>query len=150
METKQNKYYVYVAIKEDEVVYVGKGTGSRYKHLISGKSHVYEANECFFMGINFTTKIIASFDTSEEALSFESKMIKDINPTWNSTRSRDVIREGFLGVHFEPNSKKPWRCRFKYKGKQYSCGSYETEIDAAKAHDLYVKTNNIIRPINFS
>lgn len=43
------KYYVYHAYGlNGELLYVGKGSGDRYKHCNSGVSHCFELNRYFF------------------------------------------------------------------------------------------------------
>ena len=43
-----DKYYVYKVTVEDEIIYVGKGKGDRYKHATSGKSHNFKLNKFYF------------------------------------------------------------------------------------------------------
>lgn len=143
------KYYVYQAQLGDEIVYIGKGVGDRYKHLKSGTSHVYEANEAYFLGKDFTVSILEHYETSEEAFGREMELISKIQPKWNVVMIRNTERAGYFGVHFEKYATNQWRCRFKYAGVQISNGYYPTEFDAAKAHDAYVLENGLSRALNF-
>merc|ERR1740129_2022477 len=42
-----------------------------------------------------------------------------------------------------------WRVRFLYEGKGYTLGSYESEEEAARAHDDFVRANGLNRPLHF-
>lgn len=41
----------------------------------------------------------------------------------------------YRGVQKNTNPKKPYRAAFRYKGKQYMLGAFETEIEAALAYN---------------
>ena len=144
------KHYIYQATKDGEVVYIGKGVGNRVNHLKSGRSHVYHANECYFLGVPFNVEIVEYFDSRLGALSKEAELIFQIKPIWNiDRRNVSVERVGYNGVHYDTGNKKAWRCRFKCNGIQISNGNYETEIEAAIAYDEYVKEHNLNKPLNF-
>ena len=42
-----------------------------------------------------------------------------------------------------------WRVQFSVHGKTVSLGSYLTEEEAARAHDDYVRKNQLTRPLHF-
>lgn len=82
------KYYVYHVFLEDEVVYIGKGAGNRYKHATSGKSHNYGLNKVWFSfeflrGIEPIVRKMCYFKTEEDSLFQEGKDIAEILPTCN-------------------------------------------------------------------
>ena len=54
----------------------------------------------------------------------------------------------YPGVSFREDRQK-WRVQFSYKGKKIYVGYYFTEIAAAKAHDAYVRTHKLDRPLHF-
>ena len=43
-----------------------------------------------------------------------------------------------------------WEANIQVNGKQIHLGSFDSEIEAAKAYDAYVISNNLNRPLNFS
>ena len=54
----------------------------------------------------------------------------------------------YPGVRYRRDTRK-WRVQFNYKGKRISVGSFDTEEDAARAHDKYVKAHLLQRPLHF-
>ncbi len=89
MESKMNnKYYVYKVFLNKEVIYVGKGQGSRSSHVLSGKSHNSKLNEYYFrhklLGEDLPfVKKVRFFEEEEEALNYETYLIKDLLPDCN-------------------------------------------------------------------
>ena len=81
------KYYVYHAYsKFGELLYVGKGTGDRWKHCLSGASNNKDINRYYFMnGENgsIEVRIVRYFDNSEDALHSESCDIDTLKPAFN-------------------------------------------------------------------
>ena len=73
---------VYLCYLEDEIVYVGSGKLSRYKHCNSGTSHVYELNKLHFEGVVFDVKV-QKFKTRKTALNKEIELIKKHLPKFN-------------------------------------------------------------------
>lgn len=80
---KPCKSYVYVAYYEGEVVYVGKGYGTRYLHCNSGTSHCYELNKLHFEGKEVEVIILADGLYDADAKSLESEIIADLKPRHN-------------------------------------------------------------------
>lgn len=78
------KFYVYHAYgMNNELLYVGKGSGERWKHCNSGVSSNKQLNRYYFQngeGDCIKTQIKAYFDTEEEALHYEKASIKDSKP----------------------------------------------------------------------
>jgi hypothetical protein len=68
-----NCYYVYLVFVDDDLRYIGKGKGDRYKHAISGASSVAELNRDFFNGCHIEVRLLlGGYDLSEkEALKQE-------------------------------------------------------------------------------
>ena len=94
------KYYVYHAYsKYGELLYVGKGTGSRYRHCLNGASHVKELNRFFFNnGENgsIEVRIVRYFDNSEDALHSESCDIDTLKPAFNVVGNKNKALRGFV------------------------------------------------------
>ena len=84
------KYYVYHAYGlNGELLYVGKGSGDRYKHCNSGVSSSFHLNEYFFKNGNesINTKIVREFDCEIEALEYEKVCIQTLKPKFNTVYS---------------------------------------------------------------
>lgn len=142
-------YYIYTATLDGVIVYVGKGQGNRYKHLQSGRSHVYKANESHFLKVEFQVDILEVFNNAEDAKKNEMALIYQLKPSWNEV---GVSSGGYkyIGVNFSNKAKvKKWRVRFCYKGKEIRNGYYLTELEAAVAYDKFIIENNIDKPLNF-
>lgn len=87
-KSSQNKeHYVYAAYGvNSELLYVGKGTGRRYKHCNSGISSSYLLNKYYFNlkdGEEITVKILKNFENSEKALDYEKNLILELKPPYN-------------------------------------------------------------------
>lgn len=86
------EYYVYCAYGlNDELLYVGKGQGLRWKHCISGTSHCKGLNEYYFKnGGEASIRVVREFlfDTDEEALKCEIEVIKERNPIFNKDHTK--------------------------------------------------------------
>lgn len=82
-----NKYYVYAAYGlEDELLYIGKGCGSRWKHCIYGASSSTDLNRYFFQNGeigSIKVKIMQLFEKEQDALKFEMCSIATMNPKFN-------------------------------------------------------------------
>jgi hypothetical protein len=89
---KKKEYYVYVWYYEDDVVYVGKGKGDRYKHGNSGCSQNYCLNEIHFtkgsekLKVDFLKKDL----TEDDALHYETVYINTLKPKCN------IAKNGYL------------------------------------------------------
>ena len=90
-----SKYYVYVAYGvEEEVLYVGKGSGERYRHCLFGGSTNPDINRYYFQNGEFgsiTVNKDEHFETDEEALEHEKYLIKTLKPLFNTDH---VEKEG--------------------------------------------------------
>lgn len=71
--------YVYFATVNDEIKYIGKGEGSRWKHCISGASHLRELNKDLFSGKEVAVYIMKDNMTSQEALRLELDVISSLS-----------------------------------------------------------------------
>lgn len=85
--SKYSKHYVYVAygINED-VLYVGKGVGDRYKHCDSGISSNYLLNRHHFNSScngGMIVDIVKTFDNDTDALIYEKELIFKLDPLYN-------------------------------------------------------------------
>lgn len=76
--------YVYVVEHNDEILYIGKGKGSRYLHARNGTSHVLELNRLYFMGEEVKVSIHSLYKTGTEAESAEALLIKEAKPKYNT------------------------------------------------------------------
>ena len=81
-----NRFYVYAAMHQGKVVYIGKGTGERWKHCISGVSTCYYLNFLHFQGEEVTAKIICNNLTDETACKVENELIYRYCPKGNTRR----------------------------------------------------------------
>lgn len=87
----QSKFYVYAAYGvNSELLYIGKGSGNRYKHCLSGASNCSDINRYFFQngeGGCITVDILKYFPNNKEALDYEVSKIVELNPLFNSDHS---------------------------------------------------------------
>lgn len=133
------EYYVYVGTLNNEIVYVGKGSGDRYLHLNSGTSSSYQANKSHFEGSYVSVSIVERFETSEEALEFETQLIQMYAPKWNyqisGFRPRNIPG---VGVQLMKNKLvNPWRAYGYKEGKKIHIGYYATREQAIEARSNY-------------
>ena len=94
----EDKYYVYKVYVRGEVIYVGKGLGSRSKHVLSGKSHNVKLNEYYFrhklLGDECpVVKKVKFFEDEAEALSYETYLIKDLLPDCNVRGTKEKVKK---------------------------------------------------------
>lgn len=91
-----SKYYVYVAYGvEEEVLYVGKGSGERYRHCLFGGSTNPDINRYYFQNGEFgsiTVKKVKYFETDEEALEHEKYLIKTLKPLFNTDHVEKEVK----------------------------------------------------------
>ena len=80
------KSYVYAVVHESEIVYIGKGNKSRWKHASNGKSHNIKLNELFYQGEIVDVFIFRDGLSDGEALRWEAELIEEISPAFNSTK----------------------------------------------------------------
>lgn len=71
--------YVYMAVVDGTIKYIGKGDTLRWKHCISGVSHVKMLNRDFFSGRKIDVYIIKAGMTNEDALKLESELIANFS-----------------------------------------------------------------------
>lgn len=85
------KYYVYAAYGvDDELLYVGKGSGNRYQHCINGCSSVKDLNRYYFRnGEDGSIKVskLKSFNKESEALKYEVSCIQLLKPLFNKVHN---------------------------------------------------------------
>lgn len=82
------QYYVYIVTLVDEIVYIGKGQGSRVNHVLSGKSHNKFINEAYYRSTllgepMMEVEISQWFSKEKAALSYENRLIKENKPKFN-------------------------------------------------------------------
>ena len=95
-----NKFEVYVASYEGDVVYVGHGALGRHKHLNSGKSHLLQANKLYFEGKSIGIVVVSLYDSKEEAKQAEIEMIEELSPLWNIDHNRCTLKDDGYTLRF--------------------------------------------------
>lgn len=148
-------YYVYVATVEGEVVYVGKGSGTRSSHINSGISHSYKANKSHFSGVVADVELVATNLNEIDAYELESHIIKEVRPKWNVVigAGRDFKRGSYtnkyLGVSYVTGKPtKPYRAWYKHQYCKKHVGYFDSAIEAANARDMYVIKNKLPAALN--
>ena len=132
------EHYVYIARIGSTIVYVGKGSGERYKHVTSGTSHCYLANKAHFAGEDVQVEVVERFTTGEEALTREAELIDQLTPVWNyQHRPVKLTRRRGKGVQYMEGRVNPWRAYIHNKGKKVHIGYYLTEQEAIEARNTY-------------
>lgn len=76
-------YYVYCAVIDQDIVYIGKGKDYRYEHPYSGCSHVYEMNKLHFQGVDIDVFILYDGLSDEEAKRLEQQETVRVRPRYN-------------------------------------------------------------------
>lgn len=94
MKNDSLDYYVYLAFYRGILVYVGKGTGKRWKHLIKGQSGSELINDFYFRNkylndFHLSTHIYGRYKTEKEALKFEKLLIEKYKPYCNKCSGRE-------------------------------------------------------------
>ena len=94
------KYYVYCAYGvNNEILYIGKGSGNRWEHCNSGTSNNKQLNRYYFANgedESMTVNIVKYFNNESEALKYESKLIKQHKPLFNTVGCHRLRK--FLGA----------------------------------------------------
>ena len=79
----QKTNYVYLAHSSGELVYVGRGSGNRYRHVFSGRSSSHQLNCLYHDGkpaeVSFHSKSL----TYSESVELETKLILELKPKYN-------------------------------------------------------------------
>lgn len=80
-----HKYIIYYTTYKDIIVYIGMGLKGRETHTTSGVSHSYGLNKLHFTDPkNVKTKLLTSFETKDQALLFEEKLVLEFKPQYNT------------------------------------------------------------------
>jgi len=99
----KNKYYIYKVIHNEELIYVGKGQGERYKHVNSGASHNKQLNELYYKSLYESTSlpevILEYCDSEQDALEKEHELIYTHKPYCNS-HLKYTAPEGYFEEEF--------------------------------------------------
>lgn len=86
------KFYVYAAYGiNNELLYIGKGKGNRWKHCASGISSSRDLNRYYFSngeGECIKVKILQRFNNDSTASSKELELIKQYSPPFNLSGAR--------------------------------------------------------------
>ena len=122
-----NKYYVYCFYNEDwqDVFYIGKGCGNRYKDISDRNPHI----KSIFKKHNCITKIIVDNLTEENALAIEKnyKELYKLNGSpiidYEKTQITDLQRSGIERAKVDG----------KYKGRQ------PIKVDESKLKSVYTR-----------
>lgn len=75
--------YVYFGLIDGIPAYVGKGSGSRYKHLLGQKSLIENVRSAQDSGKVFDVYILCDWLSHEEAHTLEKSAIRGLQPTLN-------------------------------------------------------------------
>jgi len=89
-------YYVYAATNGRDVLYVGYGTGARYKHCYSGCSHVYGLNKLHFEGVDIRVDKLHTGLSKDEAKMVELMTIKELSPVYNVVGNKKPLTTSHL------------------------------------------------------
>lgn len=84
-----SEHIVYAGYHKGTCMYVGEGVSDRWKHLISGTSHVYEANQYHFKGRVLDIVILHQGLDKASAVSIEKEEILKRSPVWNKGNFMD-------------------------------------------------------------
>lgn len=88
----ENNHIVYAAFDTDGIcLYVGEGKEDRWQHIVSGTSHVYEANKWHFLGRKVEVKILANSLLKQDAERIEKDKILELRPAWNKAEYGSII-----------------------------------------------------------
>ena len=148
------KYYVYHAYGvNNELLYVGKGSGERWKHCNSGVSSNKQLNRYYFQngeGDCIKTKIESYFDTEEEALHYEKSSIKVNKPMFNCEVDKYLrdeltpIQRLALGhkVNFRQLAEKYYEAKVRLKGCEDS--SIDCTIEDINSFKATIETTEAL------
>lgn len=125
-------FYVYVAVSSGIVYYVGKGKGTRYKHVNSGQSGNKELNRLHFLGVKFEVYCLMDDLTEQESFILEASNIKRLKPLFNSTNP-NVNNIGKSGIVIKGWGNQCRWCNKKFSksnlpGPQNVCDAQETGL----------------------
>lgn len=79
----KDRYYVYIVEYDDNIVYIGKGINSRYKHTFTGQSNSKYLNMLHFAGETVNVYIYKDDLDNETAIGIERKLIRENQPIGN-------------------------------------------------------------------
>lgn len=78
--------YIYMCIDENtlDVKYIGKGVGTRFKHILSGRSSSFKANKAFHNGQTSNCKVykIRESVNTDFINELEKALIYVLQPEW--------------------------------------------------------------------
>lgn len=141
------KYYIYQGKLDGVIVYIGKGSGDRVKHLTSGISTCYDANKAHFEGKVVEVTILETIEIESDAYKRESELIKELQPSWNyqirGVRASPLSEPKpytSRGVQYMPKKRiKQWRAydRDEVTRNKIHIGYYLTEEEALIAIAKY-------------
>lgn len=75
--------YVYFGLIDGIPAYVGKGSGDRYKHLLSANSQIESVHQRKSEGAVFDVYILCDWLSHQEALTLEKSAIRGLQPFLN-------------------------------------------------------------------
>ena len=91
------KYYVYCAYGvNNEILYIGKGSGNRYQHCNNGASANKDLNRYYFTNGeegSIIVKILHHFDDDKTALRCEKDLIIKHKPLYNTDFCKKTTRK---------------------------------------------------------
>lgn len=104
------KHIVYIATKPEEtfdnIVYIGSGKGTRYKHVKSGTSHNRFLNDLYFKGEDLNVMVFAAGLSQAESLKLEKELIAFYNPPANTCGKVDMSGSKYVSKFEEMRLRK--------------------------------------------
>lgn len=98
MMEDEKDFYVYNVYYRGILVYVGKGTGKRWKHVVHGRSNSELINDFYFRNkylddMNLDIRMSGYFKTDAQAKKEEKKQIQNFKPFCNKVAGREHSSE---------------------------------------------------------
>lgn len=96
------EYYVYFAICDADVVYIGSGKGDRYKHVNSGISSCWFLNKLYFANKTIICVRVIQGLAKDDSMLLEQILVEAIQPFGNkSVGNKGVERKYLKGKYDE-------------------------------------------------
>jgi len=90
--------YIYMVFVDDQLKYIGKGKGSRYKHPNSGASSVVELNRDYFEGRNIVVRFAKKGLSDQAAILLERDLIGSSKRYGRLYNKQYPIRYNYINI----------------------------------------------------